>query len=261
MDFENLQYCRVVRNGRILEVTLNRPEVMNALYSPAHFELSRVWDAYASDPELWVAIVTGAGERAFSAGNDLKATAAGVKREYVPDGFGGLVSRFNLQKPVIAAVNGIAMGGGFELALACDLIIASENAFFALSEPKVGLAALGGGMHRLVRQLPLQAAMGILLTGRRVTPQEGLQLGFVNEVVPAGQAMEGARRWAAQILECSPVSIRTTKTAALQGLSATDLESAFRTQYPVVMELMQSEDFIEGPLAFAEKRKPVWRNR
>jgi len=125
----------------------------------------------------------------------------------------------------------------------------------------VGLAAIGGGMHRLVRSLPMQTAMGILLTGRRVTAQEGLQLGFVNEVVPMGQAMEGARRWAAQILECSPVSIRTTKTAALQGLSATDLESAFRTQYPVVMEMMQSEDFIEGPLAFTEKRKPVWRNR
>lgn len=257
----SLGFCRISRNGRILEVTINRPEVMNALYSPAHKELSGVWDAYAADPDLWVAIVTGAGDRAFSAGNDLKATAAGVKREYVATGFGGLVSRFDLAKPVIAAVNGIAMGGGFELALACDIVVAAENAFFALSEPRVGLAALGGGMHRLPRYLPHQAAMGILLTGRRVSPEEGRALGFVNEVVPAGEAMTAARRWAEQILECSPVSIRATKRAALQGLSATDLESAFRTQYPAIMTLMESEDWIEGPRAFAEKRKPQWKNR
>ncbi len=261
MDWDDLRHCKVARNGEILEVTIDRQEVLNALYSPGHIELARVWDAYAADPELRVAILTGAGDRAFCAGNDLKAAAAGVKRDYVPSGFGGLTSRFDLHKPVIAAVNGLAMGGGFELALACDLIIASDTAFFALPEPRVGLAALGGGIHRLVRQLPKQAAMGILLTGRRVDAQEALRLGFVNEVVPAGQALEAARRWAQQILQCAPLSIRTTKTVAQQGLAQKDLESAYRMQYPVVMELLQSEDLIEGPRAFAEKRQPVWRNR
>ncbi|SCU75768.1 L-carnitine dehydratase/bile acid-inducible protein F (modular protein) [Cupriavidus necator] len=243
----------------MLEVTINRPEVMNALYSPANRELASVWDTYANDPDLWVAIVTGAGDRAFSAGNDLKATAAGIKREYIPSGFAGLTSRFDLDKPVIAAVNGIAMGGGFELALACDIVVAAENAVFALSEPRVGLAALGGGMHRLVRSLPMQAAMGILLTGRRVSAEEGLALGFVNEVAPAGQAMATARRWAQQILECAPISVRATKNAALRGLAAPDIETAYRTQYPAIMTLMESEDFIEGPRAFAEKRKPNWQ--
>jgi enoyl-CoA hydratase/carnithine racemase len=261
MNFDALRHCKAVRNGPILEVTIDRPEVRNALYGPAHAELHRVWDAYAADPALQVAILTGAGERAFCAGNDLKATATGVPRPYLATGFGGLVARFDLYKPVIAAVNGLAMGGGFELALACDLVIATDTAFFALPEPRVGLAALGGGIHRLVRQLPRQAAMGILLTGRRVTAQEGLALGFVNEVVPAGQALDGARRWAQQILQCAPISIRTTKAVAQQGLSETDLESAFRAQYPAVMELLQSEDFVEGPRAFADKRAPVWRNR
>ncbi|MFJ4291797.1 enoyl-CoA hydratase-related protein [Cupriavidus sp. NPDC089707] len=258
---EDLKFCHLRRDGKVLEVTINRPEVMNALYSPANRELASVWDAYAKDPDLWVAIVTGAGDRAFSAGNDLKATAAGVKREYIPSGFAGLTSRFDLNKPVIAAVNGIAMGGGFELALACDIVVAAENAVFALSEPRVGLAALGGGMHRLVRSLPMQAAMGILLTGRRVSAEEGLALGFVNEVAPAGQAMTAARRWAQQILECAPISIRATKNAALRGLAAPDIETAYRTQYPAIMTLMESEDFIEGPRAFAEKRKPNWQNR
>ena len=253
-------FTRVERRGKVLEVTLNRPQVMNALYSPAHFELSRIWDAYAADPELWVAIVTGAG-KAFCAGNDLKATAAGVKREYVPDGFGGLESRFNLHKPVIAAVNGVAMGGGFELALACDIVIADERAVFALSEPRVGLAAIGGGIHRLVRNLTMQQAMGILLTGRRITASEGLQLGFVNEVAAADQSLHVAREWAARICECAPISIRATKAMANKGLSATDLESAFRTQFPELLELMQSKDFLEGPRAFAEKRPPVWSNQ
>ena len=261
MNLDALRYCKVARNGHMMEITIDRPEVMNALHSPAHVELHSVWNAYAADPDLRVAIVTGTGDDAFCAGNDLKATAAGIKREYLPTGFGGLVSRFDLDKPVIAAVNGLAMGGGFELALACDLIIATEAAFFALPEPRVGLAALGGGIHRLTRQMPHQTAMGILLTGRRVSVQEGHALGFVNEIVPAGQAMQAARRWAEQILQCAPISIRTTKAVAQRGLSETDLESAFRAQYPAVMELLQSEDFVEGPRAFAEKREPVWRNR
>src|SRR5438445_1412186 len=182
------QYCKVQREGRLTLVTLNRPEVMNALHAPAHVELAEVFDNFASDQDQWVAIVTGAGERAFSAGNDLKVTAAGGARiPAPPSGFGGITSRFDLDKPLIAAVNGIAMGGGFEIALACDVIIAAENAVFALPEPRVGLAALAGGLHRLPREIGTKRALGMILTGRRVSAAEGRELGFVNEVVAGAQ--------------------------------------------------------------------------
>ena len=135
---------------------------------PANIELGKVFDDFAADPELWVAIITGRG-RAFSAGNDLRYQAEGGKRSPMPRGFGGLTSRFDLRKPVIAAVNGVAMGGGFEIALACDLIVASDQAIFALPEPRVGLAALAGGLHRLPRQIGTKQALGMILTGRRVS--------------------------------------------------------------------------------------------
>jgi len=188
---------------------------MNALHSPAHFELHRVFDDFANDPEQWVAIVTGAGDRAFSAGNDLKWQAAGGKRGWDRSGFGGLTERFDCDKPIIAAVNGVAMGGGFEIALACDLIIAAENAVFALPEPKVGLAALAGGLHRLPRQIGLKRAMGMILTGRHVSAKEGFALGFVNEVVPKGEALAAAERWANVILQNGPMSIRASKQAPI----------------------------------------------
>src|ERR1700681_79203 len=140
----DLKFSKVTRKGPITIVTLSRPEVYNALHTDAHFELNRVFDDFCADPEQWVAIVTGAGDKAFCAGNDLKWQAAGGKRGWDKGGFGGLTSRFDCDKPIIAAVNGVAMGGGFEIALACDLIIASENAMFALPEPRVGLAALAG---------------------------------------------------------------------------------------------------------------------
>ena len=173
------EFVRVTRDGPITTITINRPEVMNALHSDAHFELAEVFDAFAADKDQWVGIVTGAGERAFSAGNDLKHQATGGKMGSPPSGFAGLTSRFDLNKPLIAAVNGVAMGGGFEIALACDIIIASETAVFALPEPRVGLAALAGGLHRLPRQIGLKRAMSMILTGRRVPAAEGKELGFV----------------------------------------------------------------------------------
>ena len=156
-------------DGHILTVTINRPEVMNALHPPAHAEFDEVWNEFEKDENLWVGIITGAGDRAFSAGNDLKFQAQnGGKMDIniASSGFAGLTSRFDLKKPVIAAVNGVSMGGGFEIALACDLIIASTNAKFALPEPKVGLAALAGGMQRLPRQIGMKNALGMMLTGR-----------------------------------------------------------------------------------------------
>ena len=157
----DLKFSKVTRKGAITIVTLSRPGVMNALHSDAHFELHQVFNDFAADPEQWVAIVTGAGDKAFCAGNDLKWQAAGGKRGWDSSGFAGLTARFDCDKPIIAAVNGVAMGGGFEVALACDLIIASENAMFALPEPRVGLAALAGGLHRLPRQIGLKRAMEI----------------------------------------------------------------------------------------------------
>lgn len=256
-------YVIVERDGPITTVTLNRPEVMNALHSFAHFELDEVFNAFAADESQWVAIVTGAGERAFSAGNDLKHQASGGRMGSPPSGFAGLTARFDLAKPLIAAVNGVAMGGGFETALACDLIIASETAVFALPEPRVGLAALAGGLHRLPRQIGLKRAMGMILTGRRVSAREGLELGFVNEVTAPGELMAAARRWASLIGECSPLSVRASKEAALKGLDEPSLEAALKGQrrYPAVAALYGSEDFIEGPRAFAERRPPQWKGR
>jgi len=256
------EFCRVERDGRVLVVTIDRPEVMNALHPPANRELGEAFDAFAADPELWVAILTGAGERAFSAGNDLKFQASsGGRLEIPPAGFGGLTSRFDLAKPVIAAVNGVALGGGFEIALACDLIVASETASFGLPEPRVGLAALAGGLHRLPRQIPQKQAMGMLLTGRRISAREAFALGLVNEVVPAAELLPAARRWADAILECSPVSVRTTKQVATRGLRFASLEEAMSQRYDEIRDLVLSDDFQEGPRAFAEKRPPRWKGR
>jgi enoyl-CoA hydratase/carnithine racemase len=255
------EFCRVEREGRLTIVTLNRPQVMNALHADAHEELARVFDDFAADPEQWVAIVTGAGEGAFSAGNDLKVTAAGGRKPWPASGFAGLTQRFDLDKPVIAAVNGIAMGGGFEIALACDIIVAAENAVFALPEPRVGLAALAGGLHRLPREIGVKQALGMILTGRRVSAEEGKALGFVNEVVPAGEALAAARRWASVIMEASPMSVRASKQAVYRGLAEATLEDALRNQmgYPAVSAMFKSDDFREGPQAFAQKRKPEWK--
>jgi crotonobetainyl-CoA hydratase len=254
------EFCKTERDGHLLVVTLQRPEVLNALHPPANRELAKAFDDFAADPELWVAILTGAG-RGFCAGNDLKHQASGGDMSGQPaTGFAGLTGRTNLLKPVIAAVNGVAMGGGFEIALACDLIIASEDATFALPEPRVGLAALAGGIHRLPRQIGLKNAMGMLLTGRRVSAAEGQRLGFVNEVVPKGEALAGAKRWAAQILECAPLSVRASKQAAYQGLEV-GLAEAMSGHYDELRRMLKSEDFIEGPRAFAEKRPPRWKGR
>ena len=253
------EFCSVEKEGHLTVVTIQRPEVMNSLHPAANFELAEAFDDFVADKGQWVAIITGAGDRAFSAGNDLKYQASGGKMSIPETGFAGLTSRFDNPKPVIAAVNGVAMGGGFEIALACDLIIAAENAIFALPEPRVGLAALAGGIHRLPREIGMKQAMGMLLTGRRVSASEGKELGFVTGVAPEGQALSAAKDWAKQVLECAPLSVRASKQAAMQGMGAATLEEAIAGKYDQISTMHKGADYIEGPLAFAEKRAPNWK--
>ena len=196
------RFATYEKRGRIAYVTLNRPEVMNALHLEAHLELAEIWEDFRDDPDVWVAILTGSGERAFSAGNDLKVTAertangGDVQGDARPP-FGRITRDFQCPKPMIAAVNGVAVGGGLEMALACDIIIAADHARFGLPEPRVGLFAGAGGVHRLARQLPFKVAMGLLLTGRLFGAEEAERIGLVNEVVPIADLMPAAERWAA----------------------------------------------------------------
>jgi enoyl-CoA hydratase/carnithine racemase len=254
-------FCRVERDGRILLVTIDRPEVMNAIHPPACRELSDVFDAFDADDDLWVAILTGAGDRAFSAGNDLKYQASGAALEWPASGFAGLTSRFDLNKPLIAAVNGLALGGGFEIVLACDIVVASEKASFGLPEVRVGLAAAAGGLHRLPRQIPEKLAMGMILTGRRIDAAQAARMGLVNDVVAPDDLMPAARRWAAEILEAAPLSVRASKEVARRGLDHASLEEAYGAFYEGMRTMVKSEDFVEGPKAFADKRKPAWKGR
>ena len=259
-----MPFIQVDTRDHVTTITLNRPEVMNAINLTMHQELQEALDAYAADAEQRVCVITGAGSKAFCAGSDLKEHAAsGNKRAYPRSGYAGLIERFDLDKPVIAAVNGLALGGGFEVALACDLVIASDTASFGLPEPLVGAVALGGGLHRLVRQIGLKPAMGLILSSRRVTAAEGLRMGFINEVVPPDELAGAVGQWCRDILRASPMSIRASKQAAMRGQDEANLADAMRNQssYPAWVAWAASEDAREGPRAFAEKRPPVWRNQ
>jgi enoyl-CoA hydratase/carnithine racemase len=249
------------KRDRIAYVTLNRPEVMNAINLQMHHELFEVFEDFKNDDDVWVAIVTGAGDRAFCAGNDLKESARrdGARGERPP--FAAITSRYECWKPINAAVRGYVVAGGLELALACDLIVSADDAKFALPEVRRGMAAGAGGVHRLARQIPLKHAMGLMLTGRRIGADEAYRLGFVNEVVPAGELMAAAERWAAEILECAPLAVRLTKEAAMTGLHLPVEEAMAADRRDRRPRMLASEDFKEGPRAFAEKRKPRWVGR
>jgi enoyl-CoA hydratase/carnithine racemase len=258
-DAIKTEFCTIDIDGHVMTVTLSRPERRNALHADASHELGAVFDAFERRPDLWIAIVTGAGDKAFCAGADLITKPVREGPPVPETGFAGLVSRFDRRKPVIAAVNGMAMGGGFETALAADIIVAADTATFGLTEPRVGLAALGGGIQRVVEELGPKRAHALLLTGRKITAQDAHAMGIVAEVVPAADLMATARRWADEIMECSPASIAATK-AVVRSLDGHSVEHSMKDMFhlPEVRALLSGPDAREGPKAFAEKRKPQW---
>lgn len=260
MDIELITYAK---SDHVARVTINRPEARNALNEQCHRDLRAAFEDFRDDEDMFVAVLTGAGDKAFCAGADLKEAAAMFASGQAPKDplpWGGITSDFTCYKPIIAAVNGFALGGGTELALACDIVVAADTCAFGLPEPRRGILAGAGGVLRLPRQLPLKQAMGMLLTGRAVPAAEAMRLGLVNEVVPQAELAAAVDRWVADILACSPLSLRLSKQAAL-GFLDMPLEDALVAQRGQLDELMGSYDAKEGTAAFAEKRVPVWQGR
>ncbi len=252
-----------VRNGPVVEITLDHPKA-NAIDPATSQALGLAFAEFRDDPELRVAIVTGAGDRFFSAGWDLKSASEGVKQDFGVGGFAGLTEMFDLKKPAIAAVNGMAVGGGFELALAADLIVAAEGVEFFLPEVTIGLIPDAGGVLRLPRRLPRALAAEMLMTGKRLGAAEALSRGLVNQVVPLAGLMAAARALAGRLLAAAPLAVSTVKAvlAATENLS---IEEGYRKMrsggIPEYERLLASEDYKEGPKAFAEKRPPRWKGR
>jgi enoyl-CoA hydratase/carnithine racemase len=257
------QFLLYEKRGHAAYVTLNRPEVMNALHPPLKQELNTVWADFIADSEMWVAILTGAGERAFCAGSDLKYRVSeadehslrhpGPEQRHILD---------RCYKPIIAAINGYAVGGGLELAMHCDILIAAEHAQFGLPEPRRGLLADEGGVIQLPRRLPHHLAMGLVLTGKLISAQEAYRIGLVNQVVPMSELMPTAEHWAAEVLECGPLALQAAKQVIIETLDLPAAEATNRLEdMEAVRRLRESQDYAEGPRAFAEKRKPIWKGK
>ena len=246
----------------VARITIDRPDRMNAVDRATEAELIAAWERVEMDRSIRVVVLTGSGERAFSTGADMKAGGGMTGLEYWaaprPGGFGGIALRDTLDVPVIARVNGHALGGGFEMVLGCDIVIAAENATFGLPEPRVGRLALDGGIALLSQRLPHAQAMGILLTGRRLGAAEALRLGLVNEVVAATELDVAVQRWIAEIVACAPLSVRAIKQMVRAGAGLTP-QQAQALRLPALVEALQSKDQDEGVKAFQEKRAPVWK--
>jgi len=262
------EQVKVVRNGGVLEITLDNPKV-NAIDITISQKLGEAFVTLRDDPELSVAIITGAGERIFSAGWDLKAVNAGEMQtdnwwedDYGPGGFAGLTELWDLNKPVIAAINGIVMGGGVELVLACDLIIAADHVEFTLPELHLGIIPDAGAIQRLARRLPYNKAMEMFLLGQRMTAAEAASYGLVNKVVPLDQLMDTARAWANQLTEVAPLALQSVKEL-LRAIEGDTIEQAFQTlrsaNLPIYRQLLKSEDAQEGVSAFVEKREAKFK--
>jgi len=255
--------------GRIALITIDRPEVHNAIDRATDQALLAAWRQFRDDPNAWVAILTGAGDRAFCAGADLRdvgefyrslTSAERLARADAEPGLGGLTRNLPIWKPVIAAINGYCLAGGFELALACDLRIASENATFALPEVTLGIVPGAGGTQRLPRLAPLGIALEMLLTGEAITAQRAFELSIVNHVVPLPELVPAAIELAQRICRNGPLAVRAVKQAVYRGLHL-PLEEALRLEQYLAEPVRQSEDAREGPRAFAEKRSPSFRGK
>ena len=246
----------------VANVTIDRPDRLNAIDAAAEAELMRIWEAIEGNREIRVVVLTGAGDRAFCAGADMKGGSGVSGLEYWaaprPGGFGGIALRETLDVPVIARVNGHALGGGMEMVLGCDIVIASEKATFGLPEPRVGRLALDGGIAIMPRRIPHVLAMGMLLTGRRIGAAEAMRFGLVNEVAPAAELDAAVARWVADILACAPLSIRAVKQMVRAGEALSPREAQM-LRLPALVEALRSSDQDEGVKAFQEKRAPQWR--
>ena len=249
-----------VVDNHVATVTLSRPEAMNAVDLATEAELQAIWTRIENDPEVRLVVLTGAGERAFCAGADLKnPSITGLEYWAAPrvGGFGGIALRETLNVPVIARVNGFALGGGFEMVLGCDIVVACEEASFGLPEALVGRMPLDGGMVLLQRQIPFRKAMGMLFTGKRIKAAEALDMGLVNEVVPRAELDAAVARWTSDILACAPLSLKAIKQVVRSTSTLTPVQ-AQALRLPALMAALNSNDGNEGVLAFQQKRKPVW---
>lgn len=254
------------KRGRVAYITINRPEARNAIDLETGRELTEAWQDFRDDENLWIGVLTGAGEKAFSAGADLKSlipmmTSSARNSETTSDrGFGGITRGFECWKPMIAAVNGYCLAGGFEMMLACDLRIAVETATFGLTEVRWGIIPGAGGTQRLPRAVPLARAMEIILLGEPISAQDAYLMGLLNKVVPQGELMNEVERWINILLERGPLALRAAKQAMLQGLNMT-LDEGMQLEQRLFRQMLATEDAKEGPLAFAQKRKPEFKAR
>src|SRR5579875_2232853 len=247
------------RRGRVEIVRLNREAQRNAINGPTAKALDRIFDELTEDPEVWAVVLTGTGERAFCAGLDLKAFAAGEAGDVMSTkgGFAGIAAR-KFPKPLVAAVNGAALAGGFEIVLSCDLVVAAEHATFGIPEVKRGLVAAGGGLIRLERLIPRNVALELALTGDPIDARRAQSLGLVNKVVAAEQLLDEALALAERICENAPLAVRTSKEI-MRRARALPEDEAWRMNGELTAPIFTSRDAIEGATAFAERRPPVWQ--